>query len=181
MDKWNEEFKILRAIAIDCQLTEEVKWGCPCFTFENRNIVLIHGFSDYCAFLFFKGALMKDPKRMLIQQTKNVQAGRQMRFTSLGEILAMKAILKAYILEAIKVEKSGLKVHKRKLEDYSVAEEFKMKLKEIPSVKAAFEALTPGRQKAYLLYFSGARQSKTRESRIGKCIPRILEGKGLGD
>ena len=181
MDKWKEEFEKLRAIALDCRLTEEVKWGCPCFSFQNRNIVLIHGFKEYCAFLFFKGALMKDPKGILIQQTENVQAGRQIRFTALGEIVAMEGILKAYILGAIEVEKSGLKVNKKKTEDFPIPEEFRTKLVETTAVKVAFEALTPGRQRAYLLHFAGAKQSKTRESRIEKCVPRILEGKGLDD
>ena len=181
MDKWNEEFGKLRAIALGCGLAEEVKWGCPCFTFRGRNVVLIHGFKEYCAYLFFKGALMKDPKGILIRQTENVQAGRQVRFASLGEIVAMKAALEACILEAIEVEKSGLNVDKKKTRDTPVPEELQAKWREIPAVKAAFEALTPGRQRAYLLHFSAGKQSKTREARIEKCIPRILEGMGLDD
>ncbi len=181
MDRWKDEFKKLRAIALEGQLTEAVKWGWPCFTFQDRNIVLIHGFKEYCALLFFKGALMQDPNGILIQQTENVQAGRQVRFTALGDILAMEPVLKAYLLEAIEVEKSGRKINKRKTEDFPVPDEFTAKLEEMPVVKAAFEALTPGRRNAYLLHFSGAKQSQTRKSRIEKCIPRILEGKGLDD
>jgi len=181
MDRWQEEFAALRAIALDCGLMEEVKWGNPCFTFEDRNIVLIHGFKEYYALLFFKGALMKDPEGILIQQTKNVQAPRQIRFAALDEIAARKTILRAYILEAVEVEKSGLKAKRKTTEDFPVPAEFKIRLERMPAVKSAFEALTPGRQRAYLLHFAGAKQSKTRESRIEKCIPRILQGKGLDD
>lgn len=178
--KWNEEFNQLRLIALDCPLTEELKWGCPCYTFEKSNVVLIHGFKQYCALLFFKGVLLKDPKSLLIQQTKNVQAARQIRFTSTREIVELKSILKAYIHQAIDVEKSGLKVELKKNPE-PVPEEFKKKLDQTPSLKTAFAALTPGRQRAYLLYFSAAKQSKTRQSRIEKCMPRILDGKGLDD
>jgi len=181
MDHWNDAFQKMRAIALDCRLTEDVKWGWPCFTFEKSNIVLIHGFKDYCAFLFFKGALMSDPEGILIRQTENVQAGRQIRFTDLREVVAREATLKAYIREAIEVEKSGLTVTKKMVEDFPVPDEFRLKLEENPAVKAAFDALTPGRRKAYLLHFSGAKQSKTRISRIETCIPRILAGKGLDD
>jgi len=178
---WQKEFKQLRAIALGCPLTEELKWGKPCYTFKEGNVVLIHGFKDYCALLFIKGALLKDPKGVLVQQTENVQAARQIRFTSVQEIVAMEAVLKAYINEAIKVEKAGLKVDFKKATEFAIAEEFQNKLDEIPALKAAFEALTPGRQRAYLLYFSAAKQSKTRESRVEKWLPQILNAKGLDD
>jgi uncharacterized protein YdeI (YjbR/CyaY-like superfamily) len=177
--KWQQEFKKLRTIILDCGLTEELKWGCPCYTFEKRNIVLIHGFKEYCALLFFKGALLKDAKGILIQQTENVQAARQIRFTNVREIVEMKTILKAYIHEAIEVEKAGLKVKYKKTSEFKIPEEFQNKLDEIPALKAAFDALTPGRQRAYLFYFSQPKQSKTRESRVEKCMPQILKGKGL--
>jgi uncharacterized protein YdeI (YjbR/CyaY-like superfamily) len=179
--KWHEEFETLREIVLDCPLTEEVKWGQACYTSEKRNIVLIHGFKEYCALLFFKGALLKDPKGILIQQTENVQSGRQIRFTNVREIVEMKATLKAYIREAIQVEKSGLKVKLKKTSDFKVPEEFQKKLDEIPALKKAFAGLTPGRQRGYLFYFSAAKQPKTRESRIEKCMPQILSGKGLDD
>jgi uncharacterized protein YdeI (YjbR/CyaY-like superfamily) len=182
--KWQEEFKALRTIILDSQppiLTEELKWGHPCYTFENANIVLMHGFKDYCALLFMKGALLKDPKRILIQQTENVQAARQIRFTNVQEILQIKSTLKAYIHEAIEVEKSGLKVPLKKTSEFAIPDEFKKKLTKLPTLKTAFNALTPGRQRAYLLYFSAAKQSKTRESRIEKYIQQILNGKGLDD
>jgi uncharacterized protein YdeI (YjbR/CyaY-like superfamily) len=179
--KWQEEFEELRRIVLDCQLTEELKWGQPCYTFEKSNIVVIHGFKEYCALLFFKGALLRDPKGILIQQTKNVQAARQVRFTSVREITKMKAILKAYIHEAIEVEKAGLKVSFKKTSDFTIPEEFRAKLDAIPALKTAFDALTPGRQRAYLFYFSAPKQSKTREARVEKCMQRILNGKGLND
>src|SRR6266699_2947233 len=179
--EWQEEFEKLRNVCLDCGLTEELKWGCPCYTFEKRNIVLIHGFKEYCALLFFKGALLNDANGILIQQTENVQAARQIRFTNVREIVKMKPILKAYIYEAIEVEKAGLKVNFKKTTEFKVPEEFQNKLDEIPALKTAFDALTPGRQKGYLLYFSGAKQSKTRESRVEKCMPQILDGKGLDD
>lgn len=179
--KWQEEFEKLRMIILDCQLTEELKWGVPCYTFQKRNIVLIHGFKEYCALLFFKGALLHDAHGILIKQTENVQAGRQIRFTSVQEIVEMEAILKAYIYEAIEVEKAGLKVDFKKNTELIIPEEFQNKLDEIPALKAAFEALTPGRQRAYILYFSKPKQSKTRESRIEKCMQQILNGKGLED
>jgi uncharacterized protein YdeI (YjbR/CyaY-like superfamily) len=179
--KWAEEFKKLRNIILECPLAEELRWGKPCYTFEKSNIVLIHGFKDYCALLFFKGALLKDPKGILIQQTENVQAARQIRFTNIREIAGMEPILKAYIHEAIEVEKAGLKVDYKKTGEFRIPEEFRNKLDKTPALKTAFEALTPGRQRGYLLYFSAAKQSKTREARIEKCMPQILEGKGLDD
>ena len=178
--KWQEELKQLRTIVLDCHLTEELKWGVPCYTFQKSNIVLIHDFKEYCALLFVKGALLKDAKGILIQQTKNVQAARQVRFTNVREIVKIKAILKAYIFEAVEVEEAGLKVNYKK-DPGPVPEEFQNKLDEIPALKTAFDALTPGRQRAYILYFSGAKQSKTRESRVEKCTQQILNGKGLND
>jgi uncharacterized protein YdeI (YjbR/CyaY-like superfamily) len=179
--KWQEEFEKLRMIILDCQLTEELKWGCPCYTFQKNNIVLIHGFKEYCALLFFKGALLNDANGILIQQTENVQAGRQIRFTNVREIVEMETILKAYIYEAIEVEKAGLKVNFKKTTEFIIPEEFQKKLDENPVLKTAFDALTPGRQRAYNLYFSEPKQSKTRESRVEKCIQQILNGKGLND
>lgn len=179
--KWQEEYAALRDIVLDCQLTEELKWGVPCYTFQQRNIVIIHGFKDYFALLFFKGALMRDPNRLLIQQTENVQAGRQVRFVNIQEIRKLEQVLKAYIHEAIGVEKSGAQIPRKQTRDFAVPEEFQVKLKEIPALKKAFAALTPGRQRAYLLHFSGAKQSKTRSARIEKCMPKILDGKGLDD
>lgn len=179
--RWLEELGKLRMIVLDCGLTEELKWGQPCYTFENKNIVLIHGFKEYCALLFFKGALLKDAKGILIQQTENVQAGRQIRFTSVREIIKMKAILKAYIKEAIEAEKTGLKVPHKKTSEFNVPEEFQKKLDKSAALEKAFNALTPGRQRAYLLHFAAPKQSKTRESRVEKCVPQILKGKGLLD
>ncbi|MBC9798057.1 YdeI/OmpD-associated family protein [Sinomicrobium weinanense] len=179
--KWQEAFEQLRKIVLDCGLTEEMKWMHPCYTFQKSNIVLIHGFKDYCALLFFKGALLKDSNGILIQQTENVQVGRQIRFTDIQEIVEMEATLKAYIYEAIEVEKSGLKMDYKKTSEFTVPEEFQKKLDETPELKTAFEALTPGRQRGYLLYFSSAKQSKTRESRVEKYMNKILDGKGLND
>jgi uncharacterized protein YdeI (YjbR/CyaY-like superfamily) len=179
--KWKEEYEELRKIVLDCELTEEFKWMHPCYTFEKKNIVLIHGFKDYCALLFHKGALLQDENRILIQQTENVQAARQIRFTNVQEIVEMETVLKAYIQEAIEVEKSGLEVDFKKTTEYIVPEELQVKFDDIPDLKTAFEALTPGRQRAYLLYFSQPKQSKTRESRVGKYIKQILDGKGLND
>ena len=179
--KWQDEFKKLRLIVLDCGLTEELKWGKPCYTFQESNIVLIHGFKEYCALLFFKGALLKDAKGILIQQTENVQAGRQIRFTHVQEFFQKIPILKAYIHEAIEVEKAGLKVNFKKTTEFIVPAEFQKKLDEIPALKTAFDALTPGRQRAYILYFSAPKQSKTRESRIEKRLQQILNGKGLND
>jgi uncharacterized protein YdeI (YjbR/CyaY-like superfamily) len=179
--KWREEFEKLRAIILECDLIEELKWGQPCYTFDGKNILLIHGFKDYCALLFMKGALLEDPKGILVQQTANVQAARQIRFTSVGEIVKMKAVLKSYIHQGIEVEKAGMKVPLKKTTEYEIPEEFQIRLKESAALKKAFYALTPGRQRAYLLYFSAAKQSKTRESRIEKSVKGILKGKGLND
>jgi len=179
--KWKEEFEKLRNIVLDCDLTEEFKWMHPCYTFGKKNIVLIHGFKEYCALLFHKGALLKDAHGILIQQTENVQAGRQIRFTNVQEIVEMEAVLKAYIHEAIEVEKAGMEVDFKKTTEYTIPEELQNKFDEIPALKTAFEALTPGRQRAYLLHFSGPKQSKTRESRIEKSMQQILNGKGLND
>ncbi len=179
--KWQESYEKLRTIILDCGLSEELKWGCPCYTSEKRNIVLIHGFKEYCALLFFKGALLKDPKHILIQQTENVQATRQIRFTKVGEIVKLKSTLKAYLKEAIAVEKAGLKVNLKKTSEFKTPDEFKAKLDEVAGLKKAFGALTAGRQRGYLLYFSQPKQSKTREARIEKSVPQILKGKGLND
>ena len=178
---WHEEFDKLRMICLDSELAEELKWGCPCYTFQKRNIVLIHGFKEYCALLFFKGALLKDARRILIQQTENVQSARQIRFTSVRQIVKVKPILKAYIKEAVEVEKAGLKVSFKKTSDFKIPEELQNKLDAVPTLKTAFNALTPGRQRAYLFYFSQPKQSKTRASRVEKCMPHILIGKGLND
>jgi len=179
--QWQGEFEKLRMVILDCGLTEELKWGVPCYTFENSNIVLMHGFKEYCALLFHKGALLKDPLGILVQQTENVQAARQIRFTNVEEIDEMEHILKAYIQEAIEVEKAGLKVDFKKTAEFNMPEEFQKKLDENPNLKTAFEALTPGRQRGYLLYFSGAKQSKTREARVEKYTQHILDGKGIND
>lgn len=178
---WQKEIEQLRTIVLDCELDEVLKWGCPCYALEGSNIVLIHTFKDYCALLFFKGALLKDPKDILIQQTENVQAARQMRFTSLQEITKLKATIKVYIKEAIAIEKDGLKVELKKTSEFDMPDEFKQVLKDDAALNNAFKALTPGRQRAYLLHFASAKQSKTREARIEKCIPDILKGKGLND
>ncbi len=179
--QWKDEFQKLREIVLDCELTEDFKWMHPCYTYKNNNIVLIHGFKEYCALLFHKGALLKDPHKILIQQTENVQAARQLRFTSVEQIDEMQLIIKTYIDEAIEVEKAGLQVEFKKNTEYAIPEELQNKFVEIPDLKVAFEALTPGRQRGYLLYFSGAKQSKTRESRIEKYLPHILDGKGVDD
>ncbi|MBY4605472.1 MULTISPECIES: YdeI/OmpD-associated family protein [Bacillus] len=179
--KWKEEFEKLRAIVLDFELTEEFKWKHPCYTLNNKNIVLIHGFKDYCALLFHKGALLQDAHGILIQQTENVQAARQIRFTNVQEIDEMETILKAYIREAIEVEKAGLEVDLKKNKEYKIPEELQNKFDEIPALKTAFEALTPGRQRAYILHFSQAKQAKTREARVEKCVQNILDGKGLKD
>ncbi|WP_206918641.1 YdeI/OmpD-associated family protein [Alicyclobacillus suci] len=177
--KWREEYEKLRDIALDCDLTEEFKWMHPCYTFENKNIVLIHGFKEYCALLFHKGALLQDTHGILIRQTENVQAGRQVRFTNVREIIEIEPILKSYIRQAIDVEKAGLKVELKK--DFTIPEEFQCVLNENPALKTTFQSLTPGRQRGYILYFSQPKQSKTRVSRIKKCVGRILDGKGLND
>ena len=179
--KWQKEIEQLRMIVLDYGLIEELKWGVPCYSFQKSNIVLIHVFKEYCALLFFKGALLKDARGILIQQTKNVQAARQIRFTNVTEIAKLERTLKAYIYEAIEVEKAGLKVKLKKTTAFNMPEEFKKKLAKMPSLKKAFEALTPGRQRGYLLHFSAPKQSKTRESRVEKCTQQILNGKGLND
>ena len=181
LKNWVDEVRELRAICLDSGLGEDLKWGVPCYTLEGRNVVLIHSFKEYCALLFFKGALLKDAKGILIQQTDNVQAARQVRFKNVEEIRKLKTMLKAYIADAVKVEKSGLKVELKKTEEFSVPEEFQAKLDEMLELKTAFEALTPGRRRAYLLHFSSAKQSKTRSARVIKAIPDILIGKGLDD
>jgi uncharacterized protein YdeI (YjbR/CyaY-like superfamily) len=179
--RWENETRKLRAIALGCELTEELRWGCPCYTLSGSNVTLIHVFKDYCALLFFKGALLKDGHHILVQQTKNVQAARQIRFTDVGEIAKLERVVKDYILEAMAVEKSGLQVALKKTTEFEMPEEFDNRLNRLPALKKAFESLTPGRQRAYLLHFSSAKQSKTREARIDKCIERILAGKGLDD
>ena len=179
--QWQKEYVQLRKIALDCGLQEELKWGCPCYTFENKNVVLIHGFKEYCAYLFFKGALLNDPEGILIQQTENVQSARQIRFTSSKEITKLSRVLKSYIYEAIEVERAGLQVKLKKTADYKVPEEFQKRLNKSAALKKAFEALTPGRQRAYIFYFSQAKQSKTREQRVEKYVKQILSGKGLED
>jgi len=179
--KWQAEFDKLRKIVLDSGLTEELKWGVPCYMYNQGNVVLIHGFKEYCALLFHKGALMKDPQKILIQQTDNVQAGRQIRFTNIQEIIELESVLKAYVLEALQIEKAGLKVEFKKTTEFQFPEEFQIKLDENPDLETAFKALTPGRQRAYNLYFSDPKQAKTRESRVAKCIQQILDGKGLLD
>jgi len=179
--QWQEEFAKLRTIILDCGLTEELKWGKPCYTFQNGNVVLIHGFKEYCAILFMKGALLKDPRGILIQQTENVQAARQARFTHVREISRLEPVLKAYIKEAIAVEKAGMEVTYKKTSEFKMPDEFRKRLNEMPALKTAFAALTPGRQRGYILYFSAAKQSRTREARIEKCMDQILDGKGLND
>jgi uncharacterized protein YdeI (YjbR/CyaY-like superfamily) len=180
-ENWEKEISKLRTIILSCGLTEELKWGCPCYTFEGSNIVLIHVFKEYCAVLFFKGALLNDANGILVQQTENVQSARQMRFTNSKEIVKMEKVIKAYIYEAIEVEKAGLKVKLKKVAEYSMPEEFQKKLDKSKALKAAFEKLTPGRQRGYLLHFSSAKQAKTREARVEKYLQKILDGKGLDD
>lgn len=179
--KWQEEIRKLRMLVLERPLTEELKWGVPCYTFQKNNIVLIHVFKEYCAILFVKGALLRDPNGILIQQTENVQAGRQIRFTSVQEIAAKETIIKDYINEAIDVEKAGLDIPFKKTAEYIIPEELQKKLDESPELKAAFNALTPGRQRGYILYFSAPKQSKTREARVEKNIQQILSGKGIDD
>jgi len=180
-DSWQEEFARLRRILLDTGLTEDLKWGEPCYTLDGANIVLIHGFKDYCALLFFKGALMSDTAGVLIQQTKNVQAARQIRFTSADQISGMENVLKAYVAEAAEIERSGAKMDFKGTEEFAVPEEFQARIDSTPALKSAFEALTPGRQRAYLLHFAQPKQAKTREARIDKAMPQILAGKGLND
>ena len=180
-EKWQKEFERLRTIALGCELTEELKWGQPCYTLQNKNIVIIQGFKEYCAILFFKGALLKDAERLLVTPGENTQSSRQIRFTKVREIVRLERVLTAYIHEAIDVQKAGLKVKRRKTADLQTPEEFQTKLDESPALKKAFYGLTPGRQRAYLFYFSQAKQAKTRESRVAKCTGQILKGKGLND
>lgn len=180
-ERWQKEINLLRKIILECQLSEELKWGVPTYTYNSSNIVLIHTFKEYCAVLFFKGVLLKDPNGILIQQTENVQSARQIRFTSIQEITKLKRVIKGYVFEACEVEESGVKVKLKKTEDYKIPEEFQNKLNEEPSLKTAFNALTPGRQRAYLFYFSQPKQSKTRTARVEKYVPQILKGKGLED
>ena len=180
-ERWQGEFTKLREIILACGLAEELKWGKPCYALGESNVVLMHGFKEYCALLFMKGALLKDAEGILVQQTENVQAARQIRFTNVQEIIDMTRILKAYVKEAIAVEKAGLEVTYKKTSEFEMPEEFQKKLRDMPALKSAFEALTPGRQRGYLLYFSGAKQSQTREARIEKCVDQILDGKGLTD
>jgi uncharacterized protein YdeI (YjbR/CyaY-like superfamily) len=179
--KWEDELEKLRSIVLSCGLTEELKWGCPCYTFEKDNVVLLHTFKEYCAVLFFKGALLNDADGVLVQQTKNVQSARQMRFANVHEVVSLEDILKAYIGEAIEIEKAGLKVDLKKTDEFAVAEEFQRKLDRNSALKTAFKKLTPGRQRAYLLHFSAPKQSKTRAARVEKWMPQILDGKGLND
>ena len=178
---WQKEYEKLRTIILACGLTEELKWGCPCYQFEGRNIVLIHGFKEYCAVLFFKGALLADADGILIQQTPNVQSARQVRFTTAQEVVKRERILKAYIYEAIEVERAGLKVKLKKTAEFKIPEEFQTRLNKNSALKKAFYALTPGRQRAYIFYFSQAKQSQTREARVEKYVKQILKGKGLED
>ena len=179
--QWQKEFEKLRAIALETGLEEDLKWGCPCYTYHDKNIFLIHGFKEYCALLFFKGALLNDTNNILIQQSENVQAARQIRFTDLKQIADLEKVIKTYLFEALEVEKSGIKVVMKETKQFEMPEEFQKKLDENSALKEAFEALTPGRQRAYLLHFSSAKQAKTRESRIEKYIPQILIGKGLNN
>lgn len=179
--KWQEELEKLRTLILDCGLTEELKWGVPCYRFQKGNVVLIHLFKEYCAMLFFKGALLKDTNGILTQQTENVQAARQIRFTSVREIVELESVLKAYVFQAIEVEKADLKVELKKTAEFAIPKEFQTRLDENAALKAAFEALTPGRQRGYILHFSQPKQAKTREARVEKCIPKILNGKGLDD
>ena len=179
--QWQKEYEKLRMIILDCGLIEELKWGCPCYTFENTNVVLIHGFNEFCALLFFKGALLNDPEGILIQQTKNVQSARQIRFTNIKDITKMEKILKSYVYEAIEVERAGLKVKLKKTSDFKIPEEFQKKLTRNSALKKAFDALTPGRQRAYIFHFSQPKLSKTREARVEKYTKHILSGKGLSD
>jgi uncharacterized protein YdeI (YjbR/CyaY-like superfamily) len=181
VNQWRDEFEALREIVLDCGLTEDLKWRQPCYSFEGKNVVLIHGFKEYCALLFFKGALLKDPKKILIRQTENVQATRQIRFTGVREILKMKSAVKAYVQAAIAVEKAGLKVQLKKTSDFTIPEEFQKKLDESSALKTAFRGLTPGRQRGYIFYFSQPKQSKTREARVERYMQQILSGKGLDD
>lgn len=179
--QWRDAFEQLRAIVLDCGLIEELKWGVPCYTFQDRNVVLMHGFKHYCALLFFKGALLKDAEAILVRQTENVQAARQIRFTAAQQVVAMQAVLKDYIQQAVEVEAAGLKVAFKATAEFQIPDELNRKFGDIPGLEDAFFALSPGRQRAYILHFSGARQARTRESRIDKNVQRILSGRGLND
>jgi uncharacterized protein YdeI (YjbR/CyaY-like superfamily) len=179
--KWRKELETLRKTILEVELTEELKWGVPCYTFQKNNVILIHDFKEYCAVLFPKGALLSDSEGILIQQTENVQAARQIRFTNVQQIIEIQTVLKTYIYEAIEIEKAGLKVELKKPSEFKISEEFQQKLEENPALKSAFYALTPGRQRGYLLHFSAPKQAKTREARVEKCMPLIFEGKGLTD
>ncbi|HET6511744.1 MAG TPA: DUF1801 domain-containing protein [Candidatus Kapabacteria bacterium] len=179
--EWQQGYAMLREIILSTGLTEELKWGCPCYTINGKNVVLMHGFNEYCALLFMKGALMQDPKGILVQQTENVQSSRQIRFASMKDILKVKTALKSYIEDAIAIEKAGKKVELKKPSEFPMAEEFRIKLDAMPELKTAFESLTPGRQRGYLLYFSSAKQSKTRDARVEKYLSHILAGKGIDD
>ncbi|GAB4350199.1 MAG: YdeI family protein [Flammeovirgaceae bacterium] len=179
--KWQDAYSELRELILENELNEELKWGCPCYTLDKDNVVLIHGFKDYCALLFMQGALIKDTKNLLVQQTENVQSARQLRFKNLDEVIKNKTTIKSYIKEAITISKSGLKVELKKTTEYKIPEEFQTVLNDMPELKKAFQALTPGRQRGYLLFFSAPKQSKTRESRIEKYIPKILDGQGIDD
>ncbi len=181
VSKWQTQINYLRPLLLACNLQEELKWGVPCYTYQNANVVLVHTFKDYCALLFMKGALLKDTNGILVQQTSNVQAARQIRFTDTSQIVGKEAVLKSYIFEAIEIEKAGLKVELKKVADFPLSEEFQKELQLHPKLKTAFESLTPGRQKAYCLYFSAAKQAKTRAERVEKCKAKILAGKGLDD
>lgn len=179
--RFQHEIELLRTIILDCRLNEELKWGCPCYTFNAGNVVLIHTFKEYCALLFFKGALLNDAHTLMIRQTENVQAARQMRFTDIGQIKELQPVITQYIYEAIEIEKAGLKVPLKKTADFMIADELQIKMDELPALRTAFEALTPGRQRGYHLYFAAAKQAKTRQARVEKYIPQILAGKGLED
>lgn len=178
---WQEEMKLLRSILLDCGMQEDLKWGKPCYSYQNTNLVIIQPFKDYCALGFFNGSLLSDPEKILIKPGKNTQGGRQIRFTCVKEIADRGPVLKQYVFEAIEAEKAGVKVQYKKTKDYDVPEELEVEMKKNPNLKSAFEALTPGRQRGYLLYFGGAKQSKTRVDRVKRYMPRILEGKGMGD
>jgi len=178
--QWKNEMNALRTIILDCQLTEDFKWGKPCYSFDGKNIVIVQGFKEYFALLFFKGGIMKDSKQLLVKMGENTQAGRQMRFENVQDILGKKEIIKDHIFEAVEIEERGEKVEIKK-KTTPIPEEFQIKLDENPKLKTAFDALTPGRQRAYLFHFSAPKQSKTRESRIEKSIPNILDGKGMND
>lgn len=180
-NKWQEAYSELRELALVTELSEELKWGCPCYTLDKNNVFLIHGFKNYCALLFMQGALLKDPKKLLVQQTENVQSARQLRFTNVEEIIKNKAVIRSFIKEAIKINKSGQKVELKKTTDYKIPEEFQRVLNDMPELKKAFKSLTPGRQRGYLLYFSAPKQVKTRESRVEKYLQKILDGKGIED